>query len=68
MEGGIFLTIKDLMRLTGSNSYNGTGHQHRAIRDSLSIKARGKITVKAYCEHEGIDFQYVWEFLRKKKW
>lgn len=33
---GIFLSIKDLMKLTGSNSYNASSRQHRVIRDCLS--------------------------------
>ena len=24
------------------------------------------LTVKEYCEHEKIDFAYVWDFVRKK--
>lgn len=63
MEGGIFLTVKDLMILTGSNNYNSTGNLHRAIRDSIA-KSKKKITIKEYCEHEKIEFDYVWQVLR----
>lgn len=65
MEGGIFLTIKDLMKLNGGNSYNSAGNQHRALRDSIG-KNKDKITIKEYCDHEKIDFDFVWSFLRKK--
>ena len=64
MAGGIFLTVKDLMKITGSNNYNSCANLHRAIRDTIS-KRKKKLTVKEYCEHEKIDFAYVWDFLRK---
>lgn len=66
MEGGIFLTIKDLMKLIGSDSYTSVGKEHMAIRDALEKRSK-KITIKEYCEYEEIDFNYVWEFLRGKK-
>jgi len=65
MEGGIFLTIKDLMKLIGSDSYSSSAREHISIRDSLG-KDKKKVTIKEYCEYEGIDFNYVWDFLREK--
>ena len=65
MEGGIFLTVKDLMKITGSNNYNSCANLHRAIRDSITT-GKKKLTVKEYCDHEKIDFVYVWDFVRKK--
>jgi len=65
MEGGIFLTIKDLMNLLGCKQYNNAQREHLAIRDSLGKKEK-KLTVKEYCDYEQIDFNYVWEFLRGK--
>jgi len=64
MNQGIFLTVKDLMRLMGSSSYCGCSRQHRAIRDSLAEDKR-KLTIKEYCEYEKIDFEYVWKYLRE---
>lgn len=63
MEGGIFLTVKDLMKLTGSTNYNSTGNLHRQIRDTM-FNSKRKITVKEYCEAEKIEFGYVWQVLR----
>ena len=65
MEGGIFLTAKDLMKLNGSSNYNSCANLHRAIRDSITT-GKKKLTVKEYCDHEKIDFAYVWDFVRKK--
>lgn len=65
MEGGIFLTVKDLMKITGSNNYNSCANLHRAIRDSIAKGKKKKLTVKEYCDLEKIDFAYVWDFLRK---
>ncbi len=65
IEGGIFITVKDLMKITGSNNYNSCGNLHRAIRDSIA-KDKKKLTVKEYCEYEIVDFDYVWDFLRNE--
>jgi|GEM_PF-1270995 len=65
MEGGIFLSIKDLMKLTGNDIYNNAQREHLGIRDALNKKDK-KLTVKEYCEYEQIDFAYVWEYLRGK--
>ena len=66
MAGGIFLSIKDLMLLTGNGIYNNAQREHLAIRDSLGKKDK-KLTIREYCEFEGIAFDYVWEFLRGKQ-
>ncbi|MDP1801197.1 MAG: hypothetical protein Q8L81_07595 [Bacteroidota bacterium] len=65
MEGGIFLTIKDLMKLIGSDSYKSAAREHLAIRDAMKKKVK-KITIKEYCEFEMLDFAYVWGYLRNK--
>ena len=65
VEGGIYITVKDLMKITGSNNYNSCGNLHRAIRDSLNV-GKKKLTVKEYCEYEKVDFDYVWDFLRNE--
>lgn len=65
MEGGIFLSIKDLQRLLGCENYNTANRLHLQIRDSLGKKSK-YVTVKEYCQYENLDFDYVWEFLRGK--
>lgn len=62
INSGIFLSVKDLMRLTGGRSYSSGAHQHKVIRDSLSSKK--KKTIHEYCLYEQIDFKYVWKYLR----
>lgn len=62
MTNGIFLSVKDLMRLTGSHSYETTRQLHQAIRDSLG-KNKRKLTVREYCLFEQIDFKEVRGFL-----
>ena len=75
---GIFLSIKDLMLLNGSESYNSTQREHAALRASLEtdnpkIKKRlaskkklvkRRITIKEYCDYNQLDFEEVWKFLR----
>lgn len=65
MEGGIFLSIKDLQKLLGCESYKTANSEHKSLRDVLNKKTK-HITIKEYCEYEGIDFAYVWGFLRAK--
>ena len=64
MEGGIFLTIKDLQKLIGSDSYRSAARQHQSLRDVLEKK---HLTIKEYCDYEKLDFEYIWSFLRIKK-
>ncbi len=65
MTRGIFLTVKDLMRLTGSNSYEATRQLHKTIRNNI-VKNKRKLTIKEYCKFEGIDYQEVMEFLKRE--
>jgi hypothetical protein len=66
MEGGIFLTIKDLQLLLGCDSYNTANKLHIALRDALGKKSK-YISIQEYCKYEGLEFQYIWDFLRAKK-
>jgi hypothetical protein len=64
MEGGIYLTIKDLMQLTGSDSYKSTAKSHKTIRDCLASDKR-KLTIKEYCDYEGLNFSEILSYIRK---
>ena len=63
---GIFLTVKDLMILTGSNSYQSCARQHKAIRDSIVIGKR-KLTIREYCDFEQIAYVEVLECLNHER-
>lgn len=65
LKEGIFLTVKDLMRLNGSNNYHSCANQHRVICDNLSVRKKRKLTIHEYCTYEQIDFEYVWRYLRE---
>ena len=59
MEGGIFLSVKDLMKLIGSNNYSSTATLHRTIRDCVGTNkgmGKKKLTVQEYCDYERIDY------------
>lgn len=64
MENGIFLTIKDLMKLIGSNNYSSCANQHKVIRDCIA-KGKKKLTVKEYCDYEKLDFKEITAFLKR---
>ena len=59
---GIFLTVKDLMVLTGSNSYQSCARQHKAIRDSI-VSDKRKLTIREYCDFEQISYDEVMDCL-----
>jgi hypothetical protein len=63
----IFLSVKDLMRLTGNNNYNSSANHRRAIRDSLSTRKKIGLTIHEYRIYEQINFEYVWRYLREGK-
>ena len=70
MDGGIFLTIYDYMKLIGTNSYSTAAKELLTVRtEYIQGKKRTKkrITIQEYCKQEGLDFEYVWEFLRGGK-
>ncbi len=58
MNSGIFLTVKDLMILCGSNSYNSCWRRHKAIRALYGSKKK-KLTIKEYCDSEDLNLQEV---------
>jgi len=66
MEGGIFITTKDIQRLLGAEHYNTANRILLAVKDALKKKSK-HITIKEYCKYEELEFDYIWDFLRGKK-
>jgi len=64
LKGGIFLSVKDLMILSGNKHYQNAWRELRTILDGFGSDKR-KITVKEYCHYEGIDFTEVTEYLNQ---
>ena len=62
LTGGIFLSVKDLMVLTGITHYEYARRKHKAMRDVLAPDKR-KLTVAEYCRHENIDYDEVMKVL-----
>jgi hypothetical protein len=76
MSGGIFLTVKDLMRLKGSDNYRSTCREHAMLRALIAKRVKKlnrkrffkrHLTIKEYCRLEDLNFDEVWEFLRGKQ-
>jgi hypothetical protein len=61
LKGGIFIHAKDI-QLLNNCSLKQAKAEHLTIRDILQAKPR-KLTVKAYCEYLGLDYQTVVEYL-----
>lgn len=65
-DQGIFITVKELMLLHDSNSYEAMRRQHKAVRDALTSKTKkdvGKVkpylTVREYCEYMDLNLEEV---------
>jgi hypothetical protein len=63
MELGIFLTVKDMQILRGTETYNAANKIHLKLRKEMGKKGK-HITIKEYCDYMEIDFDYVWSYLR----
>jgi hypothetical protein len=73
MNGGIFLTVKDLMLLKGTNNYRSACREHSELRALIAKRVKKlnrkryikrHLTVKEYCHLEDLVFAEVWLFLR----
>lgn len=69
---GLFITVKDLMCLHGSNSYEAMRRQHKAVRDALTSKTKkdaGKIkpylTIQEYCKYMDLNLEEVCAYLKR---
>jgi hypothetical protein len=78
MSNGLFLTVKDLMRLNGTDSYKTAQREHSTLRDVLNKNIdepkkgrlnflKRRITIREYCEYVQVDFKEIWDFLREKE-
>jgi hypothetical protein len=76
MNSGLFLSVKDLMVLSGIANYDAARKEHAYIRMLLCKKqkvivnkriAKRKLTISEYCEHMGLNFAEIWRFLRGKE-
>lgn len=64
MGKGYFLTVKDLMTLTGGINETSAQRSHKLIRECIKGKKR-KLTIKEYCDYEGLDYKEIWAVLRQ---
>jgi hypothetical protein len=58
MSTGIFITVKDIMRLSGSDCYQACWRRHKTIRE-LFGKGKKKLTIREYCLSEDISVEEV---------
>jgi hypothetical protein len=73
MNAGLFLSVKDLMVLSGLDNYDTARKEHAYIRATLCKGeklivnkriAKRKLTILEYCKYMGLDFAEIWRFLR----
>jgi hypothetical protein len=63
MQGGIFISVADIQKLLGCESYKTANTLHLSVRDGLGKKSK-YLTIKEFCKYEELEFDYVWETLR----
>jgi hypothetical protein len=69
-----FITVKDLMVLHNSNSYEAMRRLHQNIRECLTSKSnklngrtKAYLTIKEYCTFQDLDMQEVLTFLQSSR-
>ncbi|CAN5729940.1 hypothetical protein BH11BAC7_BH11BAC7_21410 [soil metagenome] len=75
MNGGIFLTVKDLMLIRGIDNYRSACREHCDLRAMIAKRVKKlnrkrylkrHLTIKEYCNAEDLSFDEVWLYLRGK--
>lgn len=66
IKGGILITPKDIMLLTGINCERTAQKEHLTIRDSLGITTK-RLTIKKYCDYWEMDYEEVANFLHHNR-
>jgi hypothetical protein len=62
LKGGILITARDIMLITGTMNEDTATREHRTIRDSLG-KVNKRLTVQEYCRYWDLNFEDIVEFL-----
>ncbi len=62
-QGPMFLSIKDLQSLMGTQWYTAAARRHQAIRNEIRPRKRD-LTIKEYCEHTGASYRHTYQALR----
>lgn len=61
----LLLTIKDLMKIKGTDNYNTAHLEHKGIRDALGNgKRKRHLTIKEYCDYESLPYEEILAFLK----
>lgn len=51
------------MKLTGTDHYNTANRILLSVRDAVGVRSK-YLTIKQYCNYEGLDFTEIWCILR----
>jgi len=62
---GIFIDISDIEKIHGC-SYTTAQRRMQTIRDSLQKKEKQEVTVKEFCEFEGISYEEFYKHIKPK--
>lgn len=62
---GIFIDISDIEKIHGC-SYATAQRRMQIIRDSLQKKGKQQVSIREFCEFEGIGFKEFFEYIKAK--
>lgn len=63
IQGPLFLSIKDMMKLMGTENYHSAFKRHKSIRDAIKKGKRG-LLIQEFCDYEGFQFEAIWKLIR----
>lgn len=66
IKGGILITPRDIMLITGADCERSAQKEHLAVRDSLNIKNK-RLTIKQYCVYWNFDYTEIIQFLNDNR-
>ncbi len=66
LKGGILITVKDIMLITGKCHERSAQREHQTIRDSLG-KSGSRLTIQEYCDYWDLDYLEIAKFLNDNR-
>lgn len=58
-----FVSVRDLQRLMGTNSYHSAVRRHKKIREAI-LPGKRSLTLQEYCTYEGCQYAEIRAILR----
>ena len=66
IRGGMLMTARDILIITGGSCLNSAYREHLQVRDSLGKKSK-RLSIKEYCEYWELDYWETMAFLKANR-